>query len=300
MKIITITLNPCIDVNYRLDCPFCAGKLNRVPDAETSYNGKGINVSRALNSLNEESVVMAITSSDSEFEKELGKEGLNVVSVQVDGKLRRNTAILDSNGEETQINEAGMTVSEEKIKEFISLFKSELNFSGEKTVIISGSLPRGLSPDIIRKLCVIAKNSGAYVIADASGENLKAAVSAMPDMIKPNLSEFEELIGKKFTEKGEELRRAVLKQALIFYKTKYTAVLCTLGEDGAVIASADGNCSVEAKKTELKTFKGAGDTFLGAYVYYHLVRENDVESSLLLATHTASEFLCGKKNTNNN
>ena len=53
MKIITVTLNPCIDVNYKTDISFEAGKLNRVPAPEVSYNGKGINVSRELRSLSE-------------------------------------------------------------------------------------------------------------------------------------------------------------------------------------------------------------------------------------------------------
>ena len=290
MKIITVTLNPCIDADYKLSSPFRAGELNRVPSPTVSVCGKGINVSKALLKLGRDSVAMGIFGSDGSDDA-LRKTGLCVSGVNVEGCLRRNTAIIDSEGVETQINEPGLTVSDQKIREFIGLYKSELNCQGGAVVVLSGSVPPGVSKDIYRKLAVIARNAGAYVIIDCDGEALKASMDAIPDLIKPNREEFEEINGKQLSGTGEALRINAAKEALRFHLTNHSSVLLTLGEDGSVYAGPDGCFMSEAHKTEIKTFKGAGDSFLAAFILYHIVEDKDSETSLVMASAAAARYL---------
>lgn len=294
MKIITVTLNPCIDINYKTDKPFRAGELNRVPAPSVSYNGKGINVSRLLLKLGEESVALIIGDAAGEAEKALRSEGLNVMAVSApasSGGLRRNTSILDADGKETQINEPGMVVSDSVIKEFIGIFKSELNCSDEKTVVLCGSIPPGVDIGIYRKLCTIAKNSGAYVILDCDGEALKSGLEATPDLIKPNMEEFEALTGKKLIGGGEELRIDAVRAALEFWRNESSAVLCTLGSEGSVFAGPEGSYMCEARRAEIKTFKGAGDSYLAAFIYEHIVCGKDCDMAMMLASSAASRYL---------
>lgn len=291
MKIITVTLNPCIDINYKTDKPFLSGALNRVPAPDVSYNGKGINVSRALMKMGEESVAMIIGDRDGEAESALRGEGLNVAAVSAAGKLRHNTSILDSAGAETQINEPGMNITEPVLKEFIGIFKSELNCPDKKIVALCGSVPPGIDKGIYRKLCTVAKNSGAYVILDCDGEALKEGLSATPDLIKPNKEEFEALTGKSLCGSGEGLRIDAVRAALEFCRNEGSAVLCTLGEDGSVFAGPEGSYMCEARKTELKTFKGAGNSFLAAFIYEHMVCEKDCDISMMLASAAVARFL---------
>lgn len=293
MKIITVTLNPCIDINYKLDFPFKAGELNRVPTPKESVNGKGINVSRELKRLGEESVTMGIFADDGADET-LRREGLTVTSVICHGRTRKNTSILDSEGNETQINEPGFDIPEDTLREFIGMYKSELN-SGDKTVVIlSGSIPPGVDVGIYRKLSTIAKNSDAYVILDTSGKALEKGLDGMPDLIKPNKEEFEELTGKTLTGTGEGLRIDAVRAALEFCRNNNVAVLLTLGEEGSVFAGPEGSYMCDARKTEIETFKGAGDTFLASFVYEHIVREKDCDLSLMLASTETSRYLSGK------
>lgn len=290
MKIITVTLNPCVDVNYKLTKPFQPGELNRVPAPKTSICGKGINVSRAFAELGKESTVMGIFGAEAEAE-ELRAEGLTVSAVISPGKLRRNISVLDSEGVETQINEPGIKVSEEKLREFISLYKSELNCGGDCLVVISGSIPPGVDLGIYRKLCTIAKNADAYVALDADGDALKLGLDAIPDLIKPNLREFEELIGKKLEGHGEGIRLDAVREALEFARNNNCAVLCTLGEDGSVYAGEGGSFMCEARKTEINTFKGAGDTFLAAFLTEHVVNGKDCDMAMMLASAAAARML---------
>ncbi len=291
MKIITVTLNPCIDINYKTDKPFEAGALNRVPAPSVSYNGKGINVSRLLSKMGEESTALMIGDAGGEAEKALRSEGLNVMSVSAQGVLRRNTSILDGCGKETQINEPGMTVTDSVIKEFTGIFKSELNCDDKKIVALCGSVPPGVDKGIYRKLCTIAKNSGAYVILDCDGEALKAGLEATPDLIKPNKEEFEALAGVSIQGSGEALRIDAVRAALEFCRNEGSAVLCTLGSEGSVFAGPEGSYMCEARKADIKTFKGAGDSYLAAFIFEHIVCEKDCDMAMMLASSAASRYL---------
>jgi 1-phosphofructokinase family hexose kinase len=290
MKIITVTLNPCIDVDYKLTSPFRAGELNRVPAPAVQICGKGINVSKALSKMGRSSVMMGIFGSDGSDET-LRSMGFEVSSVTCPGSLRRNTSIIDSEGVQTQINEPGINVTEDKLREFIGLYKSELNCQGGCVVVLSGSVPPGVPKDIYRKLCTIARNAGAYVILDCDGEALKAGMDAIPDLIKPNREEFEEIDGKKLEGEGNTLRENAAREALRFHLTNHSSVLLTLGEDGSVYAGPEGCFLCEARKTEIKTFKGAGDSFLASFILHHIVEDKDCEMSLILASGDSARYL---------
>ncbi len=290
MKIITVTLNPCIDVDYKLTAPFRAGELNRVPAPAVQVCGKGINVSKALSKMGRSSVAMGIFGTDGS-EETLRNMGFEVSSVICPGSLRRNTSIIDSEGVQTQINEPGINVTEDKLREFIGLYKSELNCQGGCVVVLSGSVPPGVPKDIYRKLCTIARNAGAYVILDCDGEALKAGMEAIPDLIKPNREEFEEIDGKKLEGEGDTLRENAAREALRFHLTNHSSVLLTLGEDGSVYAGPEGCFLCEARKAEIKTFKGAGDSFLASFILHHIVEDKDCEMSLILASGESAKYL---------
>ena len=290
MKIITVTLNPCIDVDYKLSAPFRAGSLNRVPAPVQNVCGKGINVSLALNKMGRHSVTLGIFASDGSDDL-LRNKGLEVYGVNCQGSLRRNTSIIDSDGIQTQINEPGINVSREKLREFIGLFKSELNCQGGAVVVLSGSVPPGVDKDIYKKLCTIARNAGAYVILDCDGEALREGMDAIPDLIKPNREEFEEIDGKKLEGSGEELRQNAAREALRFHLTNHSSVLLTLGEDGSVYAGPEGCFMCEARRVEIKTFKGAGDSFLASFILHHIVEDKDCEMSLILASSESARYL---------
>lgn len=291
MKIITVTLNPCIDINYKTDKPFTAGELNRVPAPSVSYNGKGVNVSRLLLKLGEESAALIIGDAEGKAEDSLRGEGLTVMSVRAGGSLRRNTSILDVNGRETQINEPGMSITDSVIKEFIGLYKSELNCDDKKIVVLCGSVPPGVDKGIYRKLCTIAKNSGAYVILDCDGEALRLGLEATPDLIKPNKEEFEALTGKVLSGSGEALRIDAVRAALEFCRNEGSAVLCTLGSEGSVFAGPEGSYMCEARKADIKTFKGAGDSYLAAFIFEHIVCEKDCDMAMMLASAAVARYL---------
>ena len=296
MKIITVTLNPCIDVSYNMAVPFRAGELNRVDGGALRYSGKGINVSRRLKSLGTESLIITFSfGEDGErMEKSLRDEGLSVWAVKAEGKLRRNVAILDRDGIATEINEKGAEVGESEIKELIGVLKSELNCPDKKILIISGSLPSGVSADIYRRLCTIGRSSGALVVLDCDGDALREGLKATPDLIKPNRRELEGLTGADLSGSGEDVRIDAVKACLEFYRNEETAVLCTLDVDGAVYAGPDGSFMCDAVKGNIKSFKGAGDSFLASFIREIIVKDGDCETALIKAAAETTLYLSEK------
>ncbi len=285
MKIITVTLNPCIDVSYNMASEFKAGELNRVEGGELRYSGKGINVSRRLKTLGTESLILTFSFGEDgeKMEKALREEGLSLWAVKTEGKLRRNVAILDRNGVATEINEKGYPVSDEKIKELVGILKAELNCPDKKVLIISGSLPTGVDPSVYRRLCTVGRNSGALVVLDCDGEALKRGLEATPDLIKPNRRELMELTGADLSGHGEDVRIEAVRACLEFFRNENTAVLCTLDSDGAVYAGPDGSFMCDAVKGNIKSFKGAGDSFLASFIREIIVKDGDCEMALIKA-----------------
>lgn len=296
MKIVTVTLNPCIDVSYNMSGEFRCGELNRVDGGALRYSGKGINVSRRLKTLGTDSLIITFSfGEDGErMEKELQKEGLSLWTVKAEGKLRRNTAILDGKGIATEINEKGSPVTEENIKELVSAVKMELGCPDKKILIISGSLPAGVDADIYRKLCVIGRNSNSLVVLDCDGEALKKGLEGTPDLIKPNRRELEELTGADLSSDGEEVRIEAVRACLEFFRNEETAVLCTLDKDGAVYAGPEGSYMCDSVKGNIKSFKGAGDSFLASFIREIIVKDEDCEMALVKAAAETTAFLSEK------
>ncbi len=294
MKIITVTLNPCIDVAYNMKGEFRAGELNRVGEPKLSYSGKGINVSRRLLSLGTQSTVITFSFGEDgrKMCESLRREGMSVYAVECEGRLRRNSAILDENGKATEMNESGSLVSEEKQKELIGLIKSELNCPDKKILMVCGSIPAGCSPDIYRKICKIGAMNEALVVLDCDGDALKEGLKGNPNLIKPNRRELEELTGADLSGSGEDVRIDAVRCALEFYRNEDVAVLATLDSDGAVYAGPDGSFMCPAVKGNIKSFKGAGDAFLASFIRELIVLDGECELSLVKAAAQTTELLC--------
>lgn len=66
MKVVTVTLNPCIDKTVEIEA-FEIGKTNRTLSIRTDIGGKGINVSKILYSFGIPSVATGILWAKREF-----------------------------------------------------------------------------------------------------------------------------------------------------------------------------------------------------------------------------------------
>ncbi len=295
MRFLTVTLNPAFD---RL--AFSDGSLPIMPDATVRTDttviragGKGINSARELTALGEDCIAIALCgNADADcFSKMLSADGIDHSLVYFSGNIRNNTTLRFSNGQ-FELNEAGAYIEDpEAVTEEII---SKLDVSAGDCVIIGGSLPRGELHNVYPKIISAAKSRGAFVCLDTSGKALENAVfgDILPDLIKPNRSELEALIGK--TASIEENIDLVKR----FSEKTDTIILETLGKDGAIFAHNGNVTHVKARPVncgDIVDMKGAGDVYLAAFLHGYLnICKYDAEASMRLAADEAAKHLTKK------
>ena len=261
-KILTITLNPCIDKTLFVEELIPCG-LNRIKKSNTNYSGKGINVSTVLSLLFTQSTATGFMPSDhkADYDDLLSDYGIDNRFVDVEGKTRVNTKVIDfKNKTQTEFNESGVAVSKEDKKIFL---KNLNDLIDDKTiVVISGSTPPGYKIDDFDEMINLIKDKNARFIVDGEGVKLEKAIKNKSFFIKPNIFEFETLLGEKFNGKKEKIAHEAMK----IVESGVKAVIVTLGSEGAIFVSKFGTYFVPALDVEVKGLSGAGDSALAGYL----------------------------------
>ncbi len=175
-------------------------------------------------------------------------------------KETRMNIIVQSSIHQYRMSLPGPALERKEFELIISMLEATLR--SEDTLVVSGSLPAGFSPETYFEITKLAKEKGANVYVDTDGENLKAALQAFPTGIKPNIHELSRLIGS--TLKNEDEIVEAVKNVSEKYGVK--DVLVTLGKDGA-IALCEGNIyKLFPVDVKVVSAVGAGDSFLAAFV----------------------------------
>lgn len=259
--IATVTLNPALDFEIHFDVPFQMGELNRVSYSHMSAGGKGINVSKILNLLGKETVSFGFVGGDTGkvFLDLLEKSKIPIDFTQTECQTRINTKMIDSKNVCTEANEKGGPVQQSEWS--ILLEKLKNSTKNIQLFILGGSIPNGVEKTVYRDIVLELKKNGAKIILDCDGEALRHGIEAAPYLIKPNLFELTQYAGKEF----KNIREAIDFSKKLFVE-KGINVLCTLGKDGAFYVGELGICTVNSPQVQIKSFTGAGDTFLAAFV----------------------------------
>ncbi|MFD2467517.1 1-phosphofructokinase family hexose kinase [Amycolatopsis silviterrae] len=179
--IVTLTPNPAVDVTYRIGTHL-PGDTNRVREVLRRPGGKGVNVARVLAAL--DVPVRAVLPLGGDAGRWLGN-ALDVPfdAVPISGE-NRTTVTIAGDGHPTVYTEPGPEVSEEEW----TAFGARLAECVSGFLVVSGSLPRGASPDLVADWVGIARKAGVPTLVDASGPALLAAARAGA-VVKPNQSE---------------------------------------------------------------------------------------------------------------
>jgi 6-phosphofructokinase 2 len=128
-------------------------------------------------------------------------------------------------------------------------------------LVVSGSCPEDITGQFFDDAAtmVYAARSSRSI---RPGGALSIAVDRAAYLIKPNLREFEDLMGSGL--RTDDLRVKAARDLLARSELELIAV--TLGADGALLVSHNGAWRGMAPKIEPLSTVGAGDRFLGAFV----------------------------------
>ena len=123
---------------------------------------------------------------------------------------------------------------------------------------ISGGLPRGVDTGYYREIFRTV-DPHSLRIADTEGAKLFAALEAGIDLVKPNLEELQETLGREFKDKDDMLAGCY---ELLDRGAKI--VLLSLGKDGAVITDGTRNYYCKSINVAVNSTVGAGDGMVAA------------------------------------
>jgi len=259
--IITITLNPSVDICYYL-VEFKSDDINRCSNYIKTAGGKGINVSKVLRDLGCEVVATGFLGGGTGqfIEKEINKMSIHSNFVEIQENTRNCIAII-SNGTQTEILEDGPNITEKESENFIQLISDVLDNHNIKVVSASGSIPKGLDKNYYNRIIEIAKKRNVKFVLDTSGEYLKEAIKSSPYLIKPNISELEALLNVKIQSEKDLI--------LAMYKLKaynIEMIVVSLGKDGCIALCGNEIYKVTIPRVKVKNPVGSGDAMVAGMV----------------------------------
>ena len=260
--IVTLTPNPSVDRTVSIT-DLQRGEVHRATASRIDPGGKGVNISRALTAHKARTLaVLPAGGPQGHLLAELLEEaGIAVAIVPISGSIRANVALVEPDGTTTKINEPGPLLSGSESE---ALIAGAVDTLAEQPswLVASGSLPPGVDDDLYAGLVRRCREAGVSVAIDASGPALRLAVAAGPDLIKPNLEELEELVGRSLDTLGD-----VLLAAVDLVTHGVAAVVVSLGGHGALLVSPTAVAHAVAPVSSPQSTVGAGDALLAGYLY---------------------------------
>jgi 1-phosphofructokinase family hexose kinase len=262
--IITVTLNAAIDKS--LSVPnFRLGRRHRTVEQRTIAGGKGVNIARTLKALGQPVIATGFAGgpTGTRIVEQLTEESILNDFVRIREESRTNTSVLDpTNGQQTEINERGPSVSEREIE----LFRDKLLYlaRGAAIVVFAGSLPPAVEPGIYASLIADLERMEVTTVIDTDGEPLRQAARAEPDVVSPNVLEAEELVGHEFA--GEEERSLVVREIAALGPRE---AIMTLPDGCFAQVLVDGHPLLKRARIEPRepiAKSGSGDAFLAGYL----------------------------------
>lgn len=267
--ITVVSLNPAIDrilpVNELLP-----GLLHRDIHTLITPGGKGINAARVLKQLGADVCVSGLSGGENGrwIYNQLQKQEIKVFTVNYNEETRVNTNIIGKGDppEETELLECGTEIGKDIIRKFKDCFLKSIE--NASLIVISGSLPAGVSADIYKELIHIAKDRGLCVILDTSGPALQEAIKEAPLIIKPNNRELSQLTGRNL--QNIEDRIKACKDIL---SSGIGAVFLSMGGEGALAVSNSGvykamfPAKYDRKHFKVRNTIGSGDAMVAGISY---------------------------------
>ncbi len=255
--ILTVCMSPSTDVTIELDS-LNIGKTNIVKSKTLSFTGKALNVAIGVARLGHEAYTTGLMYNENGymFESALDKEGIPFTFVWNKGRVRENYKFIDSRSMLTEINDVGEEVGKEKTEEVLGMVRMLSARSG--VTVLSGGLPRGVEDSYYGRLAR-AVDSKSLKIVDATGQRMFAALEQEVDLVKPNLDELENMLGRHISNKEEML--AACKELL---DRGAKRVLLSLGKQGAVITDGKETYYCKSLNVAVNSTVGAGDGMVAA------------------------------------
>lgn len=293
--ITTVTLNTSIDKAYYMGKKVKNGTVMRVKTCVNSAGGKGLNVARIIHLCGSKVLATGFVGGNNGryLEELLDIDGIPYQFTHVNSETRSCINVLDEEYGSTEYLESGCEVTESDKLRFMENFSEIIENSNILT--ISGSIPKGVEPEIYADLIALSKKLGKKVILDTSGRALELGIKAQPTVVKPNQDEIENLFKTKISSIDD-----MIYFAEKIYEFNIPFVLVSLGGDGALLVCEEGVYHGMPPKVKVMNTVGCGDSMVGAFAVAfekNETPENCLKYAIAVATANTQSLKTGDFST---
>ncbi|MBN2124653.1 MAG: 1-phosphofructokinase [Deltaproteobacteria bacterium] len=269
--IYTVTLNPALDRAIYVE-RLVEDDTTRILNEALYAAGKGIDVSRVIRELGGQSVALGLVG---------GYDGLNLEGLlinagvmtdftRISNETRTNIILRETEaGRQFVISAPGPEI---KPAEIGQLYQKVLQLPNPDYLIMSGSIPRGVTPNVYGQLILAGKNKGAFIFLDADGKVLKESIGYQPTGIKPNIHELSRLAGRTLT--GEEDILAACEE---IHRQGVPFVLVSRGKEGLLLSTQGEKIKGAAPPVQVGSAVGSGDSSVAGFILAHARGESLAE-----------------------
>lgn len=280
--IYTVTLNPSIDFIVEVD-DFNLGHLNRINRENKYPGGKGINVSRVLNTIGIPSKALGFLGgfTGGFIQDTLAREGIQTEFVQVEEDSRINIKL--KSGDETEINGLGPALTDQNIQDLLNKLQA---LQDGDILILSGSIPPSLPKTFYSDLMREYSKRGVKVVVDAGGQILAEVLQDKPFLVKPNHHELSELFGVAINTVEE-----VIPYGKKLVEMGAENVVVSMAGDGALLFTNGEVYSATIPKGKVLNSVGAGDSLVAGFIGTYSKEQDFIKAfQVAVATGSATAF----------
>jgi 1-phosphofructokinase family hexose kinase len=225
----------------------------------TQAGGSGVHASLIIQSLGGDTKAIGFLGGHTGglWQAAARKAGLNYQVVPISGETRESYCMIDpEQGALVESVEAGPLCLLADLARLMACL--EANLAGCELLIVSGSLPPGIPAEAYADMIELASRAGIRTIADIHSEPLKLGLQARPWLIKPNLQEFHQLLGRRT---GDLQDLAAACQAM-FAETG-TQIALSMEQQGLLLTTTEGQWWLRPPAGEMHLPDGAGVNVIG-------------------------------------
>ncbi|MFZ4550538.1 MAG: 1-phosphofructokinase family hexose kinase [Aquabacterium sp.] len=262
-QILTLTMNPALDISTSIDRVRPVHKL-RCGEAQWHPGGGGINVARVLHRLGADvrAIYPAGGAIGQTLSRLLAEEGVSAEVVPIAGDTRESfSAHETASGQDFRFVLPGPTLSEAEWQQCLDAVTARVTAGG--WVVLSGGLPPGVPADFYAQVAHHVRRVGGCLVLDSNGAALAQTLAQGVYLVKPSLRELSELTGAPLPDESAQV--AAARAVIDAGQAQIVAV--SLGEEGAMLITADYALRAPALTVKVASTIGAGDSFVGGLVW---------------------------------
>lgn len=255
--IYTVTFNPALDVSGTVN-DLIPDEKNYVFDEMHMPGGNGINAGIIAHRLKRKVTLTGIMggSNGKEVKRLLDNSNLTHNFVEIAGMTRMNITIANrGDHHQTRLSFPGPLIKTSEAKQLEDILHK---VRAKDIVLLGGSLPPGMNTKYVKNLIKKFRSNGTRCLVDMPGDLLMDIIKAKPGFIKPNLAEFQLLVGKKVDSINGVVRAA---RSLL----DYVPVICVSSvKGGALLMDKNEIWFGKIPSVRIRSTVGAGDSMVGA------------------------------------